>query len=261
VPRSPFPRFSAGFASWPIPGAEARAWYLSGDGTAGGTLADAPTEAVPTTGYLALPDAVPPTFTSSTDADLWSVDVQYDWQQGGLGTYASWSTAPLPADVAVVGSGSVDLHLMSNLGDTDVEVTISEVRPDGQEVYVQSGWLRASQRALDPDASTELRPVHTHREADAMPLPEGDFDLVRVEVMPFAHVFRAGSQIRLTVDAPGGNRAVWVFDTIAGGEQVTVAHDAAHPSRVVLPVVAGVAAPAGLPACDALRGQPCRPAT
>jgi hypothetical protein len=171
VPRSPFPRFSAGFASWPIPGAEARAWYLSGDGTAGGTLADAPTEAVPTTGYLALPDAVPPTFTSSTDADLWSVDVQYDWQQGGLGTYASWSTAPLPADVAVVGSGSVDLHLMSNLGDTDVEVTISEVRPDGQEVYVQSGWLRASQRALDPDASTELRPVHTHREADAMPLP------------------------------------------------------------------------------------------
>jgi predicted acyl esterase len=258
-PRSPFPRFSAGFASWPIPGAEAGAWFLTGDGTAGGTLAEAPTDAVPTTGYLALPDAVPPTFTSSTDADLWSVDVRYDWQQGGPGTYASWSTAPLPADVAVIGSGSVDLHLMSNLGDTDIEVTISEVRPDGQELYVQSGWLRASQRALDPEASTVLRPVHTHREADAAPLPEGAFELVRIEVMPFAHVFRAGSQIRLSVDAPGGNRAVWVFDTIAGGEQVTIAHDGAHPSRLVLPVVAGVTAPAGLPACDALRGQPCRP--
>jgi predicted acyl esterase len=259
-PRAPFPRFSTGFASWPIPGAEARAWYLSGDGTAGGTLDEvAGAGDVPSTGYLALPDAVPPTFTSSSGADLWSVDVQYDWQQGGPGTYASWSTAPLEADVAVIGSGSVDLHLMSNLGDTDVEVTISEVRPDGQELYVQSGWLRASQRALDPQ-STELRPVHTHREADAAPLPEGEFDLVRVELMPFAHVFRAGSQIRLAVDAPGGNRALWVFDTISGGEQVMIAHDAAHPSRLVLAVVAGVVAPAGLPACDALRGQPCRPA-
>jgi predicted acyl esterase len=260
-PRSPFPRFSAGFASWPIPGAEARAWYLSGDGTAGGTLADeAGTGDVPTSGYLALPDAVPPTFTSSTGADLWSVGVQYDWRQGGPGTFASWSSPPLAADVAVVGSGSVDLHLMSNLGDTDVEVTISELRPDGLEVYVQSGWLRASQRALDGEASTELRPVHTHREADAAPLPDGAFELVRVEVMPFAHVFRAGSRIRLAVDAPGGNRAVWVFETIAGGEQVTIAHDAAHPSRLVLPVVPGAAAPSALPACDVLRGQPCRPA-
>jgi predicted acyl esterase len=167
-------------------------------------------------------------------------------------------TAPLVEDLTVLGSGSVDLWITSNLGDTDIEVTISEVRPDGDEMYVQSGWLRASQRALDVTASTELRPVHTHLEADSAPLPES-FELVRVELLPFAHVFRSGSRMRLTVDAPGGNRAVWEFDTIAGGEQVTIAHDAAHPSQLVLPVVSGIdVPPGGVPTCGALRGQPCR---
>ncbi len=52
----------------------------------------------------------------------------------------------------VVGSGSADLWIRSDAADTDLEVTISEIRPDGQEMYVQSGWLRASHRALDEDA-------------------------------------------------------------------------------------------------------------
>ena len=47
-----------------------------------------------------------------------------------------------------------------DVDDADVEVNLSEVRPDGQEMYVQSGWLRASHRALDPK-STELWPEHT----------------------------------------------------------------------------------------------------
>ena len=128
-------------------------------------------------------------------------------------------------------------------------------------MYVQSGWLRASHRALDPAETTELRPVHTHRENDAAPLPEGEFTLVRVEILPFAHAFRAGSRIRLTVDAPGGNRPVWEFETIANGEQVTIAHDAAFPSALVLPVVGGIDVPAGFPDCASLRGQPCRPFT
>jgi predicted acyl esterase len=83
--------------------------------------------------------------------------------------------------------------------------------------------------------------------------------LVRVELLPVAHAFRAGSQLRLTVDAPGNSRAIWEFETIAGGETVEIAHDAAHPSKVVLPVVAGIDVPDRLPPCS-LRGQPCRDA-
>ncbi len=161
----------------------------------------------------------------------------------------------------MIGSGSVDLYLQSNLGDTDLEVTITEIRPDGQEMYVQSGWLRASHRTLNTVDSTELRPVHDHLETDASPLPDGQFELVRVELLPFAHVFRAESRIRLIVDAPGGNRAEWAFDTIAGGEKVTIGLGSVEPSRLVLPVVPTVDAPDGYPECGALRGQPCRPYT
>ena len=31
-------------------------------------------------------------------------------------------------------------------------------------------------------------------------------------MFPFAHVFRAGSQIRVIIDAPGGNRPRWTFE-------------------------------------------------
>lgn len=260
-PRTPLPRFETSFDAWPAPTAVAQAWYL----TEGGSLAAEPEADEGESSYLALPDATPPTwFDDASGDDIWSVDVTYDWQEGGPGTFADWLTAPLPADTVVVGSGSVDLWLGSDFlsgpaGDTDVEVTITEVRPDGQESYIQSGWLRASQRALDEAASTELRPVHTHLEADAEPMPDGEFALVRVELFPFAHAFREGSRIRLIVDAPGGQRPVWEFRTISGGEEVTVAHGGEFPSRVVLPVVDGVDVPDAYPGCDALRGQPCRP--
>jgi uncharacterized protein len=258
TPLAPLPRFRAAFDAWPVPEATVTRWYLSGDGVEGGVLGDAAGDDGETTTYLALPDAVPATWYEGSSSAIWRTDVTYDWQEGGPGTYGAWATGPLADDTVVVGSGSVDLWLQSNLGDTDLEVTISEIRPDGQELYVQSGWLRASNRTLDEAESTELRPVHTHLQADAAPLPDGEFELVRVEIFPFAHAFRAGSSIRLTVDAPGGNRPVWVFDTIAGGEQVTIAHDAAFPSALVLPVVDGVDVPAAYPDCDSYRGQPCR---
>ncbi|HUF97843.1 MAG TPA: CocE/NonD family hydrolase [Ilumatobacter sp.] len=269
APRTPQPRFEATFSSWPVPEAVATTWFLT-DATAGvaGTLGIEPgaADAEPAE-YLALPDAIPPTFYEGDGNGVWSVDVEYDWVEGGAGTFASWATEPLTATTTVVGTGSVDLWVTSNLGDTDLEATISEIRPDGSEVYVQSGWLRASMRTLDEAASTDLRPVHTYSEDDAELLPTGESDgafaLARIELFPFAHVFRAGSRIRLSVDAPGGNRAIWEFDTIAGGERVTVSQDAAFPSALVLPVVdlaaSGVDVPASYPTCDALRGQPCRP--
>jgi predicted acyl esterase len=252
--RAPMPRFEAAFDAWPIPEARPQQWYLGRDGVLD---VEPPTDATEVS-YLALPDAIPQAFYDGSSSGIWSVDVEYDWQEGGLGTFAAWATAPLADEVVVVGSGSVDLYLQSNLGDTDLEVTITEIRPDGQEMYVQSGWLRASHRALDDAASTALRPVHTHREEDAAPLPDGVFELVRVELFPFAHAFRAGSRIRLIVDAPGGNRPIWEFATIAGGEQVTISSAAPDVSRLVLPVVPSVDAPDDYPECGALRGQPCR---
>lgn len=252
---APAPRFVESFDAWPPPAATARTWYLAP--FAG--LIDGPPDAFGgETRYTADPDALPATFYDPTAGSLLDYEVDWQWETPPAGTAASFLTAPLGEDTVVVGAGSADLWIRSSAPDTDLEVTISEVRRDGREMYVQSGWLRASQRALDDDASTELAPVHTFDEDDAEPLPDGEWELVRVELLPFAHAFRAGSQLRVTVDAPGNSRAIWVFETIADGETVEIAHDADHPSKLVLPVVPGIDVPDALPPCT-LRGQPCRP--
>jgi hypothetical protein len=52
---------------------------------------------------------------------------------------------------------------------------------------------------------------------------------------------------------------LWTFRTIDHGTtRVTITHDAAHPSALVLPVVPGRVAGAPRPPCGVLRGQPCR---
>ena len=125
---------------------------------------------------------------------------------------------------------------------------------------MQSGWLRASQRALDAPASTALLPVQTHARADVAPLPKGTPTLVRVPLYPFGHEFRAGSRIRIVVQPPGGNRPSWAFAAHTSDRAPsTILRSPSAPSKVVLPVVAGVDVSTGLPACDSLRGQPCRP--
>jgi predicted acyl esterase len=203
---------------------------------------------------------MPATSHPSDADDYFEALPAYDWRPVPTGAGLAYVTEPLDSDTVVLGSGSVDVWLRSSARDVDLEVTISEIRPDGQEMYVQSGWLRASHRALDDEASTRLEPVHSHTRADTAPLPRERFTLVRVPVFPFGHAFRTGSRIRLTIQAPGGNRPRWEFATVeADGEVVnSIVHSATRPSRVVLPVVDGIDVTSPLPACPSLRGQPCR---
>jgi predicted acyl esterase len=139
-------------------------------------------------------------------------------------------------------------------------VTVSEVRPDGKETFVQDGWLRASARKLDPAKSTLLEPVLSLRRADAAPLPKGRFTELTVPLYYEGHAYRKGSRIRIAVSAPGGDQPVWAFaQTIpAGKATVTIGHGPKMPSRVILPVVPGISVPTGLPPCPGLRGEPCR---
>jgi predicted acyl esterase len=257
-PGTPEPHFTAEFDQWPVPSAVNTLWGLGDDGS---LLADQQGTGTTPASYRADPTALPATFYTGDGNGVWRADVQYDWQPLPDGTGVGFITPPLDTDTVVVGPGSVDLWIASDAADTDLEVTISEVRPDGTEIYVQSGWLRASQRALDEAASTDLRPVQTHAETDAADLPtDGSFTEARVELFPFAHPFRAGSRLRLTLDAPGNSRAIWQFRTISAGESVQIATDAEHPSRLVLSTVTDVPVPADAPpACGSLRGQPCRP--
>jgi len=248
---APLPAFSVTSSAFPLPHTTATTYYLGRDGK---LTTARPTSATAADTYVYDPSAFPATST----ADGNQLSPSYTWKAVPAGKALGYVTDPLTADTVLAGMGSVDLWLQSTARDVDVEVTISEVRPDGQETYVQSGWLRASQRALDRRASTALLPVQTHTRADVAPLPKGRPTLMRVPIYPFAHAFRAGSRIRVVVQPPGGNRPSWAFATRPGPADVTVARSSVRPSRVVLPLAAGVDVSTPLPACGTLRGQPCR---
>ena len=258
APGTPEPSYTQEFDKWPIPAAAATRWEV-GDG---GRLRGPAGTGYQSTGsdsYVADPTALPATFYTGGGNGVWQANVKYDWEALPNGKGLGFATPPLTHDTVVIGAGSVDLWLKSTSADTDLEVTITEIRPDGKEIYVQSGWLRASQRKTDDSKSTELTPVYTNAKADAADLPAGELTEVRVALFPFAHPFRVGSRIRLTIDAPGNSRAIWSFRTIDKDETVTIAHDPQHPSMLVLPVVAGATIPTPAPpACGSLRGEPCR---
>ncbi len=111
--------------------------------------------------------------TTATRSDLWRTDVVWDWQEPAAGTVATFASPPLTDTAVMVGSalgrpvGQLRPRRHRSRGDAQ------RGPPRRQEVYVQRGWLRASHRALDEAASTEQRPVQTHLEADAEPLPDG----------------------------------------------------------------------------------------
>ena len=255
APGVPLPGFEASFPALPVPGTLAQTWYLG----PGGALAARAATTPGSDSFAWEPSARPPVDFSGSSSDIWAALPSYNWAQVPAGDGLSYVTAPLTSTTVVIGSGSVDLWLQSTQPDTDLQVTLSEVRPDGKEVFVQDGWLRASDRKLAP-ASTPLDAEPTYARADAAPLPAGRWTEVRVPLYYEGHVFRAGSRIRITIEAPGGDQPAWEFAVLtpAGPVTDTVAYGPAMTSSLALPVVPGVNVPTPLPACPGLRGEPCR---
>lgn len=258
-PGMPREAFAVDVGAYPVPGTTPDRWFLGPDGT---LVRDVPEAADDAPGsiddYVSDPSVRPR--TSTTGGGDWAQFPAYDWRAPVADKGLSYTSAPLSEDTTMIGSGSVDLWLRSSAPETDLQVTLTEVRPDGKEMYVQSGWLRTTVRKVDEARSTDLQPLLTMREEDAAPLPAGEFTPVRVEIYPFGHVFREGSQIRVIVTAPGGDRIAWAFDTLPATQTNEVARSVGRPSSVALPVVPGIDVPTGLPACPGVRAQPCRTA-
>lgn len=254
------PSFSETYTAWPPSQVEPTRLWMQPDGSLGDEPSDATDDASGAATEWAYSQEQGQLTNIPDGGYSFSSEQPHDWRQVEEGTAASYLSAPLEDDVVMAGPASADLWITSTAEDTDLEVTITEVYPNGDEVLVQSGWLRTSRRTLDDERATELRPVHTHLEEDAQPLEPGEPTEVRVELFPFGHVFREGSQIRVIVDSPGGNRQIWTFDSLPGDDVTNaVLQTEEHPSSIVLPVIPGEHdVPDRVPECPGLRAQPCR---
>ena len=82
--------------------------------------------------------------------------------------------------------------------------------------------------------------------------------MVKIPLDPIVHTFRPGTELRVVISAPGGDRPTWAFTTLDHGQRATVHTGGNLPSSLVVDLVHGVAATTMLPACGSLRGEPCR---
>ena len=252
---APLPRFVRGFDAWPVPSRKAARFYLR---SGGGLKPHAASHRAPAKTFSADPSALPKTDYTGSSSAIWQAHPTYDWRQIPRGTGLGWITGPMTRTMVVIGGGSLDVWVKTLAPDVDLEATVTVVRPGGREVYVQSGWLRASHRRLDVRRSSVLLPVHTDLRRDARDMPRATYQKLRIEIPAFAQAFRPGDRLRVTLDAPGGAKPLWAFRTLDHGQRVTVATDRRHPSSLVLSVVPGITVPRQSPPCRSLRSQPCR---
>jgi predicted acyl esterase len=260
-PGEPYPGFEQSFSQFPIPGTTARTWYLS----SGGALADQPPAHASADAFAWNPGArglndFTGNDTGSSPGDLWTASPNYHWQQPPAGTAVAYVTNPLTSDTTVIGAGALRVWVRSSTANVDLQATVTEVRPDGKETFVQNGWVRANERELDPRKSTPLEPVLGLRTRDVSPLPRHRFVLVTIPLYYEGHVYRAGSRIRVLITAPNGDQPVWSFGETSpkGRATVAIGFSKRMPSSLILPVAPGVTPSTGLPPCPALRGEPCR---
>jgi uncharacterized protein len=269
TPGNPYPGFEQSFSAFPIPGTIARSWYLGAEGA----LNEEPAASDDVDSYTSNAGATPLTdYTGGTGAGgLWGVASQWQWNwvQPPAGSAVSYVSAPLTSDTTAIGGGAVNLWVKSSTPDVDLQATVSEVRPDGNETFVQDGWIRASERKLSTTSTnmfqetpTSVTPIPTFLASDVQPMPAGEFVPVTIPLYFEGHAYRAGSRIRVTISAPNGTQPVWSFSqTQPEGTTaaVSIAFGPSMPASLTLPIVPGVTVPTGLPPCPSLRNEPCRP--
>ena len=267
----PYASFEQLFSTFPVPGTSAQTWYFNSDGS----LSDDLPGQSGVNWYTSDASALPLTDWNGDNTGgggLWGNAAQWtwNWKQNPAGTAVSYVSAPLKTDTTVVGGGAVTIWVESSTPDVDFQATVSEVRPDGNETFVQNGWLRASERALatgtdDPirQPSTLLEPEPSMLASDVAPMPSGQFVQVTIPLYFEGHAYRAGSRIRVTISAPNGTQPVWSFgQTEPSGtgatSTVSILSSPSMPSSLVLPVVPDAVVAAPLPPCPSLRNEPCR---
>ena len=258
-PGEPGGTFSLTFDEWPPSDAEARTWFLGPDGA----LTDGEPSDDGADAFRHDPEAGAEDFFGEAGYQLLEPLWDIDWTRYEAGHELVYQTAPLAEDLLLAGPGEVTLWVGSEADEADVQVTLTEVTPDGDEVLLQQGYLRIGHRAVDEERSRPLWVEHSYREEDYEPIPEGERVEARILLPSVAAPVRSGSRLRLQIASPGRNHGTWLFEGPYDGSEAprhTIGRSPDEPSSITLSTLPGAEIPPERPPCGWLRGQPCRPA-
>ncbi|MBI3213108.1 MAG: CocE/NonD family hydrolase [Mycobacterium sp.] len=111
----------------------------------------------------------------------------------------TWTTGALPEDLDMVGEIELTLTASATALDTAWIATLRDIAPDGSATEVTAGWLRASMREVDEQASRPGAPVLPCRRAVGVPV--GQTVSYRIPLVPNAHRFAAGHRIALVLSS------------------------------------------------------------
>ncbi len=122
---------------------------------------------------------------------------------------AATFTLAFDEDTELTGNMKLKLWVSTTEGtDVDLFVGIEKLNAQGEVVHFHGkagfaqtpaalGWLRVSERALDPDRSTPSQPWLSHD--DPQPITPNEIVPVEVEILPSSTLFRAGESLRVVV--------------------------------------------------------------
>jgi predicted acyl esterase len=142
--------------------------------------------------------------------------------------------------------GPMVLNLYASTTDTDVLwfVSLLEISPNGEERLLTRGWLRGSQRRIDPELSRPWQPYHLHTGRE--PLTPNEIYEFNIEVRPYGILLRPGYRIMVRIKCCDDEVPPHHLHGIGMGHlwrqnsaRVTVYHDADHPSHMLLPITRG----------------------
>jgi hypothetical protein len=251
-PGVPESTYSADFSSWPPVGTVETLYF----GRHGSLKAAPFTEQKSTT--FTLDPNVRPLTSLPASGNAWAADPGWDWTTVPAADGVAFQTTPFKRATTIVGPATLDLWVKAATPVEDFQATITEVRPSSdQEEYVTSGFLRSSNQVDAPD-STPLFTDPTYTANGAGNLSPDAYTLVKIPIDPIAHTFRAGTELRVVISAPGGDRPIWEFDTLDTDQSATVGLGGLAASALVVNEVSGVSSTSPSPACNSLRGEPCR---
>jgi hypothetical protein len=206
----------------------------------------------------------PEPFVGSGSDDVREPDafVQMPLKQTAEVARLRYVSEPLPHDVLVAGPIVLNLFASIDQDDTVWIVVVSDTGPDASvrtaregerdvrkelpERELTRGWLKASNRTLDPARSQSWKPWHKLTREARHPVVPGEINEYAIEIMATANLFKAGHRICLDIcamDVPtgvgGATNVEYISYHICSSKTVLhrIYHDAAHPSHLLLPVI------------------------
>lgn len=158
----------------------------------------------------------------------------------------TYMTSPLTEDVEVTGPIALYLHAAIDQDDTNFIVALRDVAPDGDEIELTRGWLKASHREVDEGKSYPWRPWHPH--THPQPVVPGEVCEYAIEIISTSNLFKTGHRIKLEImslDYSGSTPIKpGVYSRLFPPHMCsakTVLHkiyrDSSHPSYLLLPII------------------------